>query len=107
MKILELCSKLHAPSELKSPRLLRANLKIHWLKEIWPPNSPGYNPLDYFMRSEVTRVVSKHPHNTLASLRTQISGVMAYIDREAVIKPCKNFWSRKGAVVEASGNFIK
>jgi hypothetical protein len=32
---------------------------------------------------------------------------MAYIDREAVIHPYKKFWSRKGAVVEASGNFIK
>ncbi len=27
--------------------------------------------------------VSKHPHNTLASLRAQISVVMAYIDKEA------------------------
>jgi hypothetical protein len=32
---------------------------------------------------------------------------MAYIGREAVIHPCKKFWSGKGAVVEASGNFIK
>jgi hypothetical protein len=59
------------------------------------------------MWSEVARGVSKHPHNTLASLRAQISEVMAYLDREAVIHPCEKFWSRKGAVVEASGNFIK
>jgi hypothetical protein len=59
------------------------------------------------MWGEVAREVSKHPHNTLASLRAQISEVMAYIDRETVIHPCKKFWSRKGAVVEASENFIK
>jgi hypothetical protein len=59
------------------------------------------------MWSEVPREVSKHPHNTLASLRAQISEVMSYIDREAVIHPSKKFWSWKGAVVEASGNFIK
>jgi hypothetical protein len=59
------------------------------------------------MWGEVARRVSKHPHNTLASLRAQISEVMAYIDREVVIHPCKKFWSRKGAVVEASENFIK
>jgi hypothetical protein len=59
------------------------------------------------MWSEVAREVSKRPHNTLASLRAQISEVMAYIDREAFILPSKKFWSRKGAVVEASGNFIK
>ena len=59
------------------------------------------------MWGEVAREVSKHPHNTLASLRAQISEVMAYEDREAVIHHCKKFWSRKGAVVEDSGNFIK
>jgi hypothetical protein len=59
------------------------------------------------MWSEVAREVSKHPRNNLASLRAQISEVMAYINREDVIHPCKKFWSRKGAVVEASGNFIK
>ena len=86
---------------------MRANLKIHWSKEIWPPSSPGYNLLDYFMWGEVAREVSKHPHNTLASLRAQISEVMAYLNREAVIHPCKKFWSRIAAVVEASWNFIK
>jgi hypothetical protein len=106
VKILELCSKLHATTKPKNhPGWLRANLKILWSKEIWAPSSPGYNPLDYFMWSEVARKVSKHPHKTMASLRAQISEVMAYIDREAVICPCKKFWSRKGAVVEASGNF--
>ena len=59
------------------------------------------------MWCEIEREVNRHPHNTLASLRAQISEVMAYIDREAVIHPYKKFWSRKGAVVEASGNFIK
>jgi hypothetical protein len=59
------------------------------------------------MWSVVAREVSKHPHNSLASLRAQISEVMAYMDREVVIHPCKKFWSRIVAVVEASGNFIK
>ena len=73
------------------PGWLRANLKIHWSKEIWPPSSPGYNPLDCFMWSEVAREVSKHPHNSLASLRAQISEVMADMDREVIIPPYKKF----------------
>jgi hypothetical protein len=32
---------------------------------------------------------------------------MADKDREVVIHPCKKFWSRIAALVEASGNFIK
>ncbi len=59
------------------------------------------------MWSVVAREVSKHSHNSLASLRAQISEVMADIDREVVIHSYKKFWSRIAAVVEASVNFIK
>jgi hypothetical protein len=59
------------------------------------------------MWSVVAREVSKYPHNTLASLRAQISEVRADVDREVVIHPCKKFWSRIAAIVEAGGNFIK
>jgi hypothetical protein len=41
----------------------------------------------------------------MASLKAQISEVMADKDREVVIHPCKKFRSRIVAVVEASGNF--
>jgi hypothetical protein len=59
------------------------------------------------MWSEVEREVNKHPHNTLASLRSKISEVMADMDREVIILPYKKFWSRIEAVVDASGDFIK
>jgi hypothetical protein len=59
------------------------------------------------MWSVVAREVRKHPHNSLVSLRAQISEVMADKDREVIIHPCKKFWSRIAAVVEASWNFIK
>jgi hypothetical protein len=59
------------------------------------------------MWSVVAREVSKHPHNSLASLRALTSEVMAAMDREVVIHPCKKSLSRIVADVEASGNFIK
>jgi hypothetical protein len=58
------------------------------------------------MWSEVEREVNKHPHNTVASLRSKISEVKADMDREAIISPYKKFWSRIEAVVDASGDFI-
>jgi hypothetical protein len=58
------------------------------------------------MWSVVAREVNKHPDNSLASLRAQISEVVADMDREVVIHLCKKFWSRIEAIVEASGNFI-
>ncbi len=58
------------------------------------------------MWSEVEREVSKHPHNTLTSLRAKISEVMTEIDRKVVILLCQRFWSQIEAIVEARGDFI-
>jgi hypothetical protein len=58
------------------------------------------------MWSEVEREVSKHPHNTLTSLRAKISEIMTEIDREAVILLCQRFWSQIEAIVEARGDLI-
>ncbi len=51
----------------------RPSLMNHWLKGMWPPSSPYYKPLDYFMWSEIEREVKKQPHSTLASLKVKIS----------------------------------
>jgi len=59
------------------------------------------------MWSVVGREVRKHPLNTLDSLRSKISVVMASMDREVVIHPCKMFQSLIEAIVEASGDFIE
>jgi hypothetical protein len=59
------------------------------------------------MWSIVEREVNKQCHKTLASLRAKISEVMADRGREVVIRPCKKFWSRIGAVAQASGDFVE
>jgi hypothetical protein len=59
------------------------------------------------MWSEFETEVSKHPHSTQASLRAKISEVMACMDMEVVIHPCKMFQPRIEAIVEASGDFIE
>ena len=58
------------------------------------------------MWSEFETEVSKHPHNILDSLRAKISEIMADMDREVVICPCKKFRSRIEALVEDSGDFF-
>jgi hypothetical protein len=58
------------------------------------------------MWSVVGREVSKHPHNTLDSLRSKISEVMADMDRKVVVCPSKKLRSRIEAIVEDSGDFI-
>jgi hypothetical protein len=58
------------------------------------------------MWSEFEKEVSRHPHNTLDSLRAKISEIMADMDREVVICPSKKFRSRIGQFVKDSGDFI-
>jgi hypothetical protein len=58
------------------------------------------------MWSKFETEVSKHPHNTLDSLRAKISEVIADMDREVVICPCKKFRSQIESIVEDSGDFI-
>jgi hypothetical protein len=78
----------------------------HQLKGMWPPSSPEYKPLDYFMCCEFEREVKKQPHNTQASLKAKISEVMTNTEREIVIPTCQRFWSQTEAIVEASGDLI-
>jgi hypothetical protein len=85
---------------------LKANLMKYWMKGMWPPSSPDYKTLDYFMWSEVEREVNKQPHNTLASLKVKISEVVTNNEREIFILHCQRFLSHIEAVVEASGDLI-
>jgi hypothetical protein len=78
-----------SPAQTTKITCLKANLKDHSPKEIWPPTSLDCNPLKYFMWSEFKREVSKHTHNNLASLNAKILVVMAKIDREVVIPACR------------------
>jgi hypothetical protein len=79
----------------------------HQLIGMWPPSSPDYNHLDYFMWCEFEREVNKQPHNTQASLKAKISEVMTNNDKEVFILTCRRCWSQIEAVVEASGDLIK
>jgi hypothetical protein len=58
------------------------------------------------MWSVVGREVSKHPLNTLDSLRSKVSEVMADMDRMVVICHCKKLRSQIKAIVGNSRDFI-
>ncbi len=69
---------------------LKANLMVHWLKEMWPPSSTDCNPSDYFMWWVVEREVTKCPHITLASLKVMTSDLMTDLDREVSFMPASS-----------------
>lgn len=79
----------------------------HITPNLWPPNSPDLNPLDYYVWGVVERDVNKHPHNTKDSLKASIVRVMDNIDEDHLKRACSRFRSRIEAVIEVEGNFIE
>ena len=57
---------------------LASNLPDFWGKEVWPPNSPDCNPLDYYVWGACERTINRSPHNTVESLKTAIRGGFRY-----------------------------
>jgi hypothetical protein len=57
-----------------------------WVKEIWPPSSPDFKPLDYFVCGVSEFRVNAKPHNKTVSLIPKITVVMESLDRDTVAK---------------------
>ena len=36
-----------------------------WGKEVWPPGSPDYNPLESYMLGACERTIDRYPYNTV------------------------------------------
>ncbi|KOC62582.1 hypothetical protein WH47_04243 [Habropoda laboriosa] len=90
----------------KTQAWLYRNLCHHWSPDLWPPSSPDYNPLDYYMWGVVEAKVNANPHNAKDSLRASIMEVMRNMDKEEVKRICNQFKSRLEKVVIADGGVI-
>ena len=75
--------------------------------DIWPPNSPDLNPMDYFVWGHIERHTNKSSHNTKDSLITAINHEMTHMDPNMVARACSRFRARVEAVVAAKGDFIE
>ena len=83
--------KLRVSSELlhrlsTTQELMADNLYDHITPNIWPPNSPDLNLLDYYVLSIAEKEVNKHPHNIKDSPKAATVRVMSEIDKDQLIK---------------------
>ena len=83
------------------------NLYDEITTNIWPPNSPVLNPLDYYVWSVVGKEVNEYSNNTKDSLKAVIVRVISYINKEQLIRVCKRCRPRIEAGIDAGGGFIK
>ncbi|UYV63328.1 hypothetical protein LAZ67_2003761, partial [Cordylochernes scorpioides] len=72
-----------APAHMakKTQSWLTLNVPSHWGPDIWPPNSPDCNPLDYYVWGVVERDVNKAPHTTIQSVKKAVHTVMTQMDK--------------------------
>ncbi len=85
---------------------LQKNLTEVWVKEIWPPSSPDWSPLDNFAWGVFELRVRAKPRNKTNDLILKIKGVMVSLARNIVMNTCKRFRSQFEAVVAADGSLI-
>ena len=59
-----------APSHttIKTQKLLRSKKVTFWAPEMWPPNPPDLNPMDFFFKGELERHVCKDLPQQLGKL---------------------------------------
>ncbi|UYV68303.1 hypothetical protein LAZ67_5003795 [Cordylochernes scorpioides] len=91
----------------KTQSWLTLNVPSHWGPDIWPPNSPDCNPLDYYVWGVVERDVNKAPHTTIQSVKKAVHTVMTQMDKVIVAKACASFRIRLETVVANNGNYIE
>ena len=86
---------------------LAENGLMFWDKNLWPPNSPDLNPLDYFVWSVVERESNKSRHANIESLAKAIRLGFKNIDRDTLKRACSQFRPRIEKVISVGGSYIE
>lgn len=78
-----------------------------WPPNLWPPNSPDLNPMDYFVWGVLEEYTNKSFHTNAEAVRQAVVQGFQELDRDAVLRACKSFRKRLEAVNAAGGSYIE
>lgn len=78
-----------------------------WPRDMWPPNSPDANPLDYGIWAQIERRVNAKAHSSAQTLRATIRREWVHLDELFVRRTCRAFRSRLEAIVAADGGHFE
>ena len=78
-----------------------------WRKDMWPPQSPDLNPLDYGVWSLLQQKVQSVSHPSLEALKASITKEWKKMEDDFVIRTCRSFRTRVEAVIGAKGGYIE
>ena len=83
------------------------NFSMVWTKDMWPPNSPDLNPMDYYVWGAVQAKVNDHPLGGRVALQEKIRQVMRQMEEEEVARACSRFRPRLEGIIQAGGGYIE
>jgi hypothetical protein len=90
----------------KTQKWLEDNGVKFWAKEIWPPNSPDLNPLDFSIWAYVARKACRQPHANVESLMASIKSAWRSMSSAYIRTTCCQFRPRLEKVVAKEGGQI-
>ena len=91
----------------KTQKWLEDNNVKFWSKEIWPPNSPDLNPLDFSVWAYVARRACRQPHPNVESLSSAIKSAWRTMSSKYIRTTCGRFRTRLEEVVANEGGHIE
>ena len=91
----------------KNMAFLRANCYDLVPPDMWPPNSPDLNPMDYFTWGVVESRSNAVAHSNKKSLIAAIKRAFSSLERDMVIKATARFRPCVKAVIDEGGGFIE
>lgn len=96
-----------AHTSKRTQEWLDANMEAFWPKDMWPPQSPDLNPLDYSIWATVEDSACKKPHPSVPALQRSIVRSWKQMTASYIKKTSEAFRSRLEAVVAARGGHIE
>ncbi|QQP40452.1 Uncharacterized protein FKW44_014491 [Caligus rogercresseyi] len=95
------------PHLAQTQKWLSENLDDYTSPNIWLPNSPDYNPCDFYPWGAVERDTNRTACNTMAELKARITLCFKKLPRDQVRCACSRFQSRLKTVVEVRGAYFE
>lgn len=91
----------------KTQAWLKDHLVAFFPKDMWPPQSPDLNPLDYSVWATVEKDACSKSHPSISALKKSITRSWNKMTTTYIQKTCKSFRSRLEAVIAANGGHIE
>ena len=95
------------PHPGKSQKWLSTNFYDYTSPNVWPPNSPDFNPMDYYVCGAVEKDTNRRLSTTKAQLIERIKVVFETLPKKTVTSASSSFQNRIEDVINTNGGYFE